>query len=685
MAQSHEISRERTSERMGGKKRKRQPGGGETSTRATLSATLETPAGQGGKYGNPALSAQNSVAAAQANSIELPNPDLRLGRTPTVEPSHFSPRNDPSASSSVEPEDVAKNRDRNLNSGGEDRQPAPAPAEPPAKTGFFKRLFGGAPKSAESGQGEEDERTGPMITLFTGRVKPLPAAPERPEPPRAETPKPAAAKPEAARMEPPVPAPKTAPAPSAKPSPLTEDTLHKLGELERLREENAALRKKMEVERQVAQKQLGQLEMQNSEFRSVAEKARGEKGDVEARTAVLRKSVSALERQVGEERDRYTRELEQAAKQRDTLLQDIAELNEKIVKLEAEVEHLTASTARSTSTGLSTEIGASHAHISRLESLVQRLEDEVELLQRELATEKEKSRRTHDEWEEKLRATEKAVQAAQSQKSRVADSAGMVQAAMEALELQVREQHEAMEVQMKLLESERAESRSKSANYEQQLKALQAQLEAEQSRNSGEEETNATLTKMETALTETRTHSAQAEARIALLEGELEAARQQVLREAEASAARMRKFEERWKEIQQQLLPKEEELKALRPQVEEWKAKAVALEAELKSAKAAVARLAASAEGDGSVKTALPAGDPTFAQAGVRLPAEVAEPFYHQSMAPITVMLACADILAMSKKLDPSLQGTAAEFKTQTQALLELIKSYTLPPDAKTN
>ena len=69
-----------------------------------------------------------------------------------------------------------------------------------------------------------------------------------------------------------------------------------------------------------------------------------------------------------------------------------------------------------------------------------------------------------------------------------------------------------------------------------------------------------------------------------------------------------------------------EELKALRPRVGELQEKVASLEAELKSAKAAVARLAASAEGDGAVKPITSTGDPTFAQAGVRLPAEVAEP-----------------------------------------------------------
>lgn len=608
----------------------------------------------GSKDGNPPRTAQLPVVAAGANSVELANPDPVQDRAPTTEPSHSLPQNDSHESQSVELETVAKKRETQKQPEVEQRPAAPAPSSPaPSKGGFLKRLFGVSSRQADPGNGGE-EASGPMITLFTGRVKPLPA----PEPAQPEPPQPGA---------------------------LKEDTLRKLGELERLREENAALKRKLDDERQAVQKQLGQLEMQNNEFRSAADKARGEKGDVEARTAVLRKSVSALERQMAEEREHFGKELDEASKQRDTLLQDNAELNEKIAKLEKELENVTATSARSTQSGLSTEIGASHAHISRLESLVQRLEDEVELLQRELSTEKERFRRNNDEWEEKLRQHEQAASQAALKKSRVEGSAGMLQAAIEALEQQVREQREAMEVQMKLLESERAQSRARAGEFEQKLKAQEAQLEAHRARHAEDEEPSDTVTKFETALTETRTHSLQVESRIALLEAELAAARGQVLKEAEASAARIERFEARWQEIQQQLLPKDEELQILRPQVSELKAKVGLLESELAGAKPAAARLSADAQGTGGAKPMNSTGDPTFSQAGVRLPAEVAEPFYHQSMAPITVMLACADILGMSRKLDPSLKSTAEEFKTQTHLLLELIKSYTLPPDSKSN
>jgi chromosome segregation ATPase len=623
----------------------------------------------GSKYGNFASAVQKSIAADQPNSLELPSSAQNANRAPEL--GHPSTRSD---SQQLEQQQVAKKNDYKKNPLRESRPaelPAPVLEAPASRGGFLKRLFGGSSKPSNGG-GDQEDPTGPMITLFTGRLKAGPPA----EPPKAETPKAGATAVKSVT--------KATEEPSTAGTP-TEETLQKFGELDRLREENASLKKNLNEERLTAQKQLGQLEIQNNELRLAADKTRGEKGDVEARTAVLRKSVTALERQLAEEREHFHKELEQSARQRDTLLQDVAELNEKVMKLEAEIEAATASSARSTSTGLSSEIGASHAHISRLESLVQRLEDEVELLQRELATEKEKFRRNNDEWEEKYKKFESAASRANAERSRIEGSASLVQAAIDALEQQVREQSEAMEVQMKLIESERAQARTKATEYQQKLKAVEAQLEAERARHLTEQDSDSTLTAMETALTETRTHSTLVEARIALLEGELEAARDQVLKEAKASSARIKKFEKRWEEIQQQIVPKDEELQQLRPQVSALRAQVGSLEAELKNAKAAVARLAASADGDGSVRTMVRSGDPTFAQTGVRLPAEVAEPLYHQSMAPITVMLACADILGMSRKLDPSLKSTADEFKTQTQLLLDLIKSYTLPPDSKTN
>ena len=52
-------------------------------------------------------------------------------------------------------------------------------------------------------------------------------------------------------------------------------------------------------------------------------------------------------------------------------------------------------------------------------------------------------------------------------------------------------------------------------------------------------------------------------------------------------------------------------------------------------------------------------------------------------MGKLTVLMASADIVLMNPKLDPKAKGSVQDIKTEGQALLELIKSYTLPPETK--
>jgi len=47
------------------------------------------------------------------------------------------------------------------------------------------------------------------------------------------------------------------------------------------------------------------------------------------------------------------------------------------------------------------------------------------------------------------------------------------------------------------------------------------------------------------------------------------------------------------------------------------------------------------------------------------------------------VLMASADILMMNTKLDAKVLESLQEIKTQGQSLLDLIKSFTLPPEAK--
>lgn len=64
---------------------------------------------------------------------------------------------------------------------------------------------------------------------------------------------------------------------------------------------------------------------------------------------------------------------------------------------------------------------------------------------------------------------------------------------------------------------------------------------------------------------------------------------------------------------------------------------------------------------------------------------ERADTFYKEAVTPLTVLVASADLLALDQRLDPALRETAAEMKAQSQALMQLIKNYTHPPDSKSD
>ncbi len=115
-------------------------------------------------------------------------------------------------------------------------------------------------------------------------------------------------------------------------------------------------------------------------------------------------------------------------------------------------------------------------------------------------------------------------------------------------------------------------------------------------------------------------------------------------------------MEEQLREEREEVAARISELELQRDQNQnrgdELQARVQELEAELESASP---RLADSADSDSPGGAEAPL-DPTFAMPGVALPPAVAEPLYLETMAPLTVLMACVDIVLMSKKLDPSLR-----------------------------
>ena len=64
------------------------------------------------------------------------------------------------------------------------------------------------------------------------------------------------------------------------------------------------------------------------------------------------------------------------------------------------------------------------------------------------------------------------------------------------------------------------------------------------------------------------------------------------------------------------------------------------------------------------------------------LSADTVQTLYNQSMSKLTVLMATADIMMMDSKLASGVRDSLQEIKNEGQSLLDLIKSYTIPPDA---
>ena len=100
------------------------------------------------------------------------------------------------------------------------------------------------------------------------------------------------------------------------------------------------------------------------------------------------------------------------------------------------------------------------------------------------------------------------------------------------------------------------------------------------------------------------------------------------------------------------------------------------LEAELAEWKA---RAAAAAEA--RVASQPPPTEPV--PAPVAADAERVADLHQQTMSRLTVILACADLLAMNPRLDASSRETAQAIREQGKLLGDIIKNFSLPPDSR--
>ncbi|MBI2818904.1 MAG: hypothetical protein HYX73_02905 [Acidobacteria bacterium] len=422
--------------------------------------------------------------------------------------------------------------------------------------------------------------------------------------------------------------------------------VHAVLMLERVLPELDETKRQLQQERETAQAKIRDLENERDRYRAEAERARYERGDIEGHTNMLRKSVSALERQLQEERGTAATKAEK--------------YEARIRSFEESLKNL-----RSPVTELRTDLEASQSQREKLESLLDRAKAELETTQRQLQEEREVSQGRIEQLESELSRKSGASEQAISERARIEERAALVQKALEVMEHQLREERESFAKQIQQLETELNQARAKSTQLETRVSTLIGELEKGKSRSrkkgaapepEPEPEGSTTLT----------TRSA---GRIQALESELDTGASSV--STDKQMTRISRLESRWEDLKSRLLPKDKEIAELRLQAEDFRAQIEELEAALAEAKQPSASSSGVAEAEES-------------GGGFLAPSRDAmETLYRESMGKLTVLMASADIVLMNPKLDPKAKGSIQDIKTEGQALLELIRSYTLSPEAQ--
>lgn len=232
---------------------------------------------------------------------------------------------------------------------------------------------------------------------------------------------------------------------------------------------------------------------------------------------------------------------------------------------------------------------------------------------------------------------------------------------LKQMEAELQAHQEAAAEQIRGLQQERDQAELKCAGLEAKLLSVSEELKGVRIRRKkrGEEDSS-----------ETSTQTAHMESRVQSLESELITT--QTPSGKQNLATRIQRLEAKWAELKARLLPNDQELVSLRKQTEDLRAHVQKLEAALAKA----SKIPGAVEGFAHL---------TATEQPVRqlLPAELAQPLYHQTVAPLTVLLASTDIVLMNPKLDPRLRETAQEIKKQGQMLRDIIKYFTLPPDSQ--
>jgi chromosome segregation ATPase len=302
-----------------------------------------------------------------------------------------------------------------------------------------------------------------------------------------------------------------------------------------------------------------------------------------------------------------------------------------------------------------------------LESQSDRAKEELAETQRQLQEEKEIAQGRIQQLESELSRKSGAGEQAVSDRARIEERAALVQKALEVMEQQLREERESFAKQSQQFEAELNQARAKCTQLETRVSTLIGELDKSKGRSRKKG-----AAAVESESDESATLTTRSAGRILALESELATGSSQLPADKQTAKTRISRLETRWEELKSRLLPKDKELTELRQREDEFRARIEELEAALEEA---------GRESEDVAEEA--AAQPKAEEGSVLLSRDRVQTLYNQSMGKLTVLMASADIVLMNPKLDPKAKGSVEDIKTEGQALLELIKSYTLPPDPK--
>jgi chromosome segregation ATPase len=413
--------------------------------------------------------------------------------------------------------------------------------------------------------------------------------------------------------------------------------IHAVLMLERVLPELEETKRVLRSEREAAKAKVLDLERECDRLRAEAERARNERTEVESHSKVLRKSVSALERQLEEGRIAAAYAAEEYEGRLRTLDGSTNDASSPVDELRAELEK------------------ATHEK-GELESLLARVKEELETSQQRLQRDQEASRGRIEQLELDLSSTSASRERAISERGQIEERAAVLKKELSVLQRQLNEERESFAKQKQQLEAEVNQSRAGSEEVEPLAKKGRFHKKKGALEDAAAEESS-TLTKGTAS-------------RIRSLEKEL-STDSPISTEKQTATTRISRLESRWEDLKSRLLPKDREIAELRQQSDEYRLRIEQLESAL---------AAAGQKSEDSSEP--PKAQPEENSAGLQqLTLEAVQALYNQSMGKLTVVMASAEIVLMNPKLDPKARESILEIRTEGQSMLELIKSYTLPPE----